>query len=470
MYSRAAYVAIKKETTERVAVTPDVFIPFLSESMATELSGTLSKSIMANRALVYDMIEGQIPAPEGEISLNIEPITIGHFLAAAAGAVTSGNYFPITSPSAAFTVGETITGGTSTETATVAAYSSEGDYMLVTSPSGEFTDGETITGGTSSSTATLTKADNNVYGHESLSPQNSIDDTYTLEIGLDDEVIRYVGVRFHSLANAQGDNIVTSTISVSARAQYRLARVTAAVTAGAGSQTISTKQTTGLAASDSIKVYRRGTGYLDFSAATVKTHTVDAVTDELNFTITNLETSLAVGDLIVLAPQTPSYSSEKELTWSGGSVVRIGASIATALTATPDCIEDYELNLINNIEYRHCADGINQINRYPGKAFTAGFDATGKFMRTYTDVTYMDRLQAIEQTAFQIVHTGGEISTATDFDYMLDIRVADARFQPFETSIAEDDLLNQDMDFQVLDSLTDGYAIKTLLVNTETSY
>lgn len=469
-YSRTAYLAIKKETTENVAVTPDVFVPFLSESIAAELSGSFSKSIVGTRAVNYDIVAHAIPAPAGEITLNVEPLTFGHFLLGVGGAVVTGRYVPVTTMGN-LQVGETVTGGTSAATATIIAISSESDYLLLGAFTGSFTDGETITGGTSSETAVLTKADNSVYGHEFVLPQTTIDNTYTVEIGYDEEVVRYTGVRFHEMALNQTENLIIAKIKVSARAQFRMARVTEVEASGAGAHTVLVDQTTGLAASDVIKVFRPSTGaFLDFSASSVLTHTVGSLPTETSLTFTNLQTALAVGDLIVLAPQTETYSVEKEFTWAGGSVLRVGATLDVALAATPDDIEDFELNVINNIEPRHAANGLNHVNRYPAKVFTKGFDAKGKLMRTYTDVTYLDKLRSLRQFAISMKSVGGIIATAIDFNYMLDIRVPNGRHLPFQPSIAEDDLLNQDMEFQVLPDLSYGYTAKVLLVNTEAEY
>ena len=56
-----------------------------------------------------------------------------------------------------FTVGETITGGTSAATASVTSLPSS-TTMAITIPSGTFTSGETLTGGTSAATTTLSAA------------------------------------------------------------------------------------------------------------------------------------------------------------------------------------------------------------------------------------------------------------------------------------------------------------------------
>ena len=59
--------------------------------------------------------------------------------------------------SGSFTVGETITGGTSAATASVTSLPSA-TTMAITLPSGTFTSGETITGGTSAATTTVSAA------------------------------------------------------------------------------------------------------------------------------------------------------------------------------------------------------------------------------------------------------------------------------------------------------------------------
>jgi|TARA_R110000787_G_scaffold1203_2_gene4310 hypothetical protein len=59
--------------------------------------------------------------------------------------------------SGSFTVGETLTGGTSAATASVTSLPSA-TTMAITIPSGTFTSGETLTGGTSAATTTLSAA------------------------------------------------------------------------------------------------------------------------------------------------------------------------------------------------------------------------------------------------------------------------------------------------------------------------
>jgi hypothetical protein len=80
------------------------------------------------------------------------------------GAVDNVNYLTLSSVSGTFQVGETITGGTSSATATIDnVYNTNTDQLIISSISGTFQAGETITGGTSSSTATIAIGYSNIF-------------------------------------------------------------------------------------------------------------------------------------------------------------------------------------------------------------------------------------------------------------------------------------------------------------------
>lgn len=467
-YSRLGYMAIKAETTENTAVLPNVFVPIMSEDIVTEWGETPAMPVSANRSINLRALDTAIPAPTGKISLLVEPKTIGHFLKGVFGAVSTGQLMRMSGSTGTWAIGDTVTGGTSAKTATVAYVSAEADYLLVTSPSGTFTVGETISNGSGAS-ATLVSHDATVYGHQFTAPQSSLP-TYTVEIGLQNEAYRYAGVRFPSISLSQKDNIIVAELGVSARSEFKHARVTASLSSGAGAKTILLDQTTGLVASDTIKVFRPSTGlFLDFSATSVKTHTIGTVASETSITITNLETSLAVGDLIVLAPQTPTYTIVDEFTWIGGSTVKSSTTVTLALAATADSVEDFSLELMNEVEPRHSANGTNVVNRFPAKTFLKGLTGTGKINRTYTDPTYLDKLRNGTSIAFQIKNQAGQIGSTIQY-YTLDMRVPKALFTPFNPSISEDDLLNQEMVYDMYYDSTSGYFGKCLLVNDITSY
>lgn len=471
MYSRLAYAALKVESVENTMVKPDTFFPLVSQDIVTQYGAVASMPIIGNRTERINPIKTAIEPPTGTIGLQIEPKTFGFFVRAVCGAIVSGRYFPISSVTGTFTVGETVTGGTSSATATVLAVSAEGDYLIVGSPTGTFTAaGETITGGSSGATATLGINAGTVYGHEAKAPQSSLP-TFTLEIGFDDIAIRFGGVRFNSFNPvSQNDNIMTAEVAVTARSEYKFARVTAAVTSGSGSKTIPLDQTTGLTTSDTIKVFRPSTGaFLDFSASSVKTHTPASIPGETSITVTNLQTSLAVGDIVVLAPQTPSYSLSKEFSWIGGSVVRAASTISAAIAASAASIESYSLQLVNELEARHAANGINVINRFPSKNHLKKFTGEGSVMKAYFDPTFLDRMRSSSQLAWHFQHIAEQIAS-TGVYYTLDIRVPNTVMRAHSPSFENDAVLDEEMEFEIYRETTAGYSAKILLVNDVSSY
>lgn len=470
-YSRLGYLALKLEATENTAVKPNKFIPFLSEDIVAEWGVTPATPIAANRTRNIRKVITAIPAPAGTINLQVEPKTIGWFLKGLSGALITGLYLPISSVVGTFVVGETITGGTSAATGVIVAISSELDYLLVTISSGTFTAaGEAITGGSSSATANIGVNAATVYGHQTLAPQTSLP-TYTVEIGFQNEAYRYTGVRFNGIDPfAQADNIITAAVNMTARSVFHHARVTAAVNSGSGSKTIPLDQTTGLLATDTVKVFRPSTGaFLDFSASSVKTHTVGTVPGETSITVTDLQTSLAVGDLLMLAPQTPSYTVDNEFSWIGGSTVKMASTMVLALAATADSIEDFEVSLVNELEAKHGANGTNVVNRFPTKNFLKGLTGTGKFTRTYTDMAYLDKLRNNNANSVQVKHIGSQIGS-TGVYYTLDLRIPSAVFSAFNPNMGDDALLNQEMNFDMYDNTTSGFLMKALLINDVTAY
>lgn len=465
------YAALKVESVENAMVKPDTFFPIVSQDIVTQYGAIASSPILGSRTERINPIKNIIEAPSGSIGLQLEPKTLGHFLRAIFGAVSSGRYWAISSVSGTFTIGETVTASTSGATATVIAVSAEGDYMLTGAITGSPLAGQTLTGGSSGATATIvTPGTSTVYGHEFKAPQSTLP-TYTLEIGYDDMAYRFGGVSFHALNPlSQNDNIMTAEVSVMARSEFKHARVTAAVTSGSGTKTIPLDQTTGLTTSDTIKVFRPSTGaFLDFSAASTKTHTPATIPGETSITVTNLQTSLAVGDLIVLAPQTPSYSLAKEFSWIGGSVVRAASTISSAIAASGASIESYSLQITNELESRHAANGTNLVNRFPSKNHLKKFTGEGSVQKAYLDQTYLDRMRASTQTAWQFQHVADQIGS-TSFYHTFDVRVPYSVLRPHNPTFENDTVLDEEIEFEIYRDTSAGYTAKALLVNDTSSY
>jgi len=465
VYTRRATASLKKETTNNVAVTPDTFFPLNEEDIAVKYSYSPSMRVAGNRAKMIDAITQKIPAPAGSITLNIEPNTFGHFLNALAGGVTTGRYVDISSIVGTFVAGETVTGGTSTNTAVVNFVGK--DYLLLATPSGALTDGETLTGGTSGATATLGNYEATVYGHAKKLP-SEMATSYTLQFNYTESAIRYVGVRFTGIdAVAQSDNILTAGVKMMAQSCFRTAQVKAITTAGAGAKTITVDQTQGLVVSDSIKVYRPSTdAFLDFVSAGVKTHTVASIPTDLTFTVTNLETALAVGDLIMLAPQTATYSLAKEFPWVGGSNMYFGDAIGSV--ASINC-ENFSFVIDNEFEERHAALGDDYEDRYPSALLQKGIAANGSFELYYTNEKFLDYARRNAVSALKLVALGAVIGSTT-VKNRFEIAFPQIQLGDWDTNVTVDEIIGQTIPFEAFYDSTEANICTFLLVNNVTSY
>lgn len=463
VYANICSASLIKEVTANTPLTPTNFFHLNDEDIAFEYAYTPAMPVSANRAKNLRAVKNKIAAGEGTINVNVDPKTWGHFLNGIYGGVTTGRYLPISSANGTFTVGETITGGTSSATATV-ALDSNGEFLLLTSPTGTFTAGETITGGTSGFTATVTTYSASVYGHVGTLPDSSFI-TYTLQINYLDSAIRYFGVRFHGLdAVAQNDNVITAGIKVMAQGQFRHAKVTAVTNSGAGSKTITLDQTLGLVTGDTIKLYRPGTGFLDFSASSVKTHTA-TVASTTTITVTDLQTSTAVGDLIMLAPQTASYTTGNEFQWIGGSIGQLGNAIASLAT---ESMEDFTVVVDTEFEQRHAASGTLMKDRFPSAILEKGCTGSGTFKAYYNDEDFMRLSRLNTAQAFRIKSTG-DVITGTLYN-MIWFTFPQVQLDPYQTNLATDKIMDEEIPFTAFYDSTAGYLTRGVLINDVSSY
>lgn len=474
-YSRLGYAAIKFESVPGTAVKPNNFVPIMSEDIVPKYDVSVSSPVAANPVINLRGVPNAIKEPTGKITINIEPESIGFFLKGSYGTPVDGIFLPASSIVGTFQVGETITGGSSAATAAVNAISSEGDYILTGTWTGTFTVGETVTGGTSSATATVgnaiyTAVAATVYGHQFVNPATALP-AATVEFGYADNAVRLFGVVFNDFMTNQKNNIIMGEATITAKAAFTEARITAITASGAGSKVLTVDQTSGLVVGDVMKIYRPSTGqFIDFNGATVKTNTVTAIGSENSITFTVLTTTTAVGDLLLLAPQIPTYVDKQPFSWVGGSTSKIADSTLTAaMAASAGFVEDFEIGATRGIESRHAANGANIINRFPSALFQKGIKGNGKLHQIFTDMVFLDRLRNNRQVAMQLYHNAGIIGS-TGIPYTLDWRIPEFILDAFNPTIKEDAMLDQEMPFTLFYNQANGYFIKAFLINDIASY
>lgn len=87
-YSNYGYVALKQETTQGTAVTPDEYLRILSESIIPNYPVTAVNEISGDRERNIRTVKGQVEI-SGDIEFYVESKMIGHFLNALYGSPTT---------------------------------------------------------------------------------------------------------------------------------------------------------------------------------------------------------------------------------------------------------------------------------------------------------------------------------------------------------------------------------------------
>ncbi len=371
----------------------------------------------------------------------------------------------------ALQVGETITGGTSAATAVISFVDENAGVLLLSAVSGPFTLTEKITGSIGGGIATMIIMATTVFGHAIVMPAGiaATFPTYTVQINYVNNAIRYFGLRFTGLDFKQKDNIITCDVKVMAQGQFRHGRVTAITGTGMGTKTITVDQTLGLVAGDTIKLWSPSTStFKDFSAGSVKTHTVLAVLDPLNFTVTNLQTATAVGDLIELAPQTSSFTTGAEFVWIGGAAAKAGTDVANYdLIAQP--FEDYSAKFDNMYEERHAALGLNLENRLPSAILAKGFTADITSKAFYQNENFMALSRQNIPQGVQLTMQGTLIAS-TGIPNLLIFEIPKGQIEPFDTNLANDAIIDQALTFTAYYDSTTATGARMYLINDVATY
>ncbi len=273
------YAAIKKEVTKGTAVTPDVYVPYYSQSMNTDMKLISDEPIYGTTFKRFQTLQN-IRSHGGSLSVMAEPNSAARWLDMVAA-----------------------------KTATTGA----GPY-------------------------THTYAASNT-----VSPNS-----YTLDISLGSQVVRFFGVEAGKVNfGFDDDKMVLALDDVAALGSF-YGREVSTVT-GSGPYTITFKTnydaspTTGLVVGDLIQLYRISTGtYINATVATIPTATTITVTENVALG--------AVGDVVTLRPATPTLSLLTPFLW-GRTEFRFGATAAGALSATQTRLESgSELTLSHEFE------------------------------------------------------------------------------------------------------------------------
>jgi hypothetical protein len=464
VYTRRGSASLKKETTANTAVIPDTFFELNSEDISTEYAHTPTTPVAGVRSKAYNIVKNKIGAPQGTISLNIEPNTAGHFFNGMFGGVTTGNYVKVSTVSGTFNTAGLVTFVGSSATATPVYVGKT--FILFSTFSGTPLVTDTLSQAGSGATANvdLVDATEAVKGHAAKAPAE-LEETYSLQMNYADSAMRYIGVQFHGVdAIGQSDNVLSAGIKMMAQTVFRNTTCEAA-TAGS-TVAVTADQTKGLVTGDIVKVFRPSTGaFIDLDGVGTKT-TGATVTSATVATLATVTDNVVAGDLLMLAPQTASYTTADEYCWVGGGQVSIGDDLDTFVS---EAVEEFSFVLDNEFEPRHSGGGNNFEDRYPSALLQKGLMGSGNFMFHYTDETFISALRTKSEKAIKINVEGSEIAS-TGINNVFQFQMPRIVLHPFETNLDVDNLIDTDIPFEAVHDDVTGYLAEILIVNNITSY
>lgn len=327
------YIAFGTEATDGVAVTPSTFAFLDNETLMTDPGLEDQMPIAGIPIETYQVLQG-LRTHKGDIEIVAEPNTALELVDMLMTRGTSQVFYTFTVTSANATIGATYTNNTQTFTvvATIAAQTT----LICTGTGAPLASG-TLTKATGTGDATITFSANvagNTQWPFTLSGATT-PNSKTIDISLGSMVKRYVGCQASKIVPNFQKNLLNLKASISALGSFQGA-VIASVT-GSGPYTVNfnttwdTSPTSKLVVGDLIRFYHPGgTSFTDATIASLPT--AASIT-----TSTNVSAFVA-GDMMVLRPQTISYTVQSPFLW-GNTWFCFGATAAAALAAAQTQVE-----------------------------------------------------------------------------------------------------------------------------------
>lgn len=279
--------------------------------------------------------------------------------------------------------------------------------------------------------------------------------SYTVDISLVSQVIRYYGVQASKIVlGYQGDELQPQ-ISVSALGSFYGAEIASVSTT---TLTLATTHdpspTTGLVIGDLVKVTK-----VDGSVSTNFTiSSLTATTVTLNATAA----AFAAGDMLVLRPQTPSYSLLPNFIWANNQFC-FGATATAALSAAQTRLEPgSQVTLTHDFK---SDDGENRSGAYdPASLIRMVGDAELKVKQYFDNPDQLKFWLSVAKNAM----VNRQYANGTTYELRTTLNNIRLAKLPFQTKY--DEVIYQDEDYVTQYDLTDAQGVSVTLINTVPSY
>lgn len=256
------------------------------------------------------------------------------------------------------------------------------------------------------------------------------------------------------------DGIVGFKATVKAHGIFMKSNLTATAAIGSPSTIVATN-TEGLVVGDSVKVMETS-GTLSNETTTLISVNVDGVTVTANLAVAK---TLANAPKIELAPQTPSFSTAQNLFSFIHAKFQFADTVANALTAAKENVENWSLSYQNQLEERY-----GSLRATPSVIAEKGSSAKLKYKKFFVDRTDRDRY--LDQTRRACVLTlllSKNIGASTT-PYKLQFSMSDCRFTGYKMDTGADDVYVAEMEADLFYDNTDGKALQVDLWNELADY
>ena len=176
----------------------------------------------------------------------------------------------------------------------------------------------------------------NPYTHTFGLSNTTLPNSYTLDISLGSQVVRFFGVQASNLNVAWEDEKMQFEIDVAGLGSLYGREIASVNTTEIVLKTeYDSNPTLGFVASDTVKV-------ISADGATILNTTIASVDDEITLTLGASAAAFAAGDMIVLRPATPSLSIKTPFLW-GKTHFFFSTTAALAVTASSDTANQVRL-------------------------------------------------------------------------------------------------------------------------------
>jgi hypothetical protein len=222
-------------------------------------------------------------------------------------------------------------------------------------------------------------------------------------------------------------------------------------------------QTAGLVAADVLN--------LGLGTANEEEKAIASITDEDTVVTVATGKDHALGDKISIKRATPSFTQLNKLLWIGsqkvGSTFKAGAAIGSVAS---DCAETFSYTLTNDVEARNCADGVDNINRYPTTILDKGYESNGSFTRYWSDLDEQNNFMFNTFRALE-VEAVGDLAGDTALRSSMKLQLPEVYWtNPPTARLGNDDIINEEIEFVSAYNVAATYESRIVLVNKIVSY